>query len=163
MKRMIVVIFIMLLVAGGGAGGLIMMGIVPNPFNPKVEVKLSASEEAAAEASKKKFVAPTSALKLVKVSDMILPVIMNGQVKRRVFLTMRIVAAASDKEKIIETNLPWFQGAVVADLVPFLQTYYSQHDTLDIALIKMKLAAHAKQVYGEDTASDVLLVNVFEQ
>ena len=50
MKRAIVIILIMILVAGGGAGGLMMLGIVPNPFNPKMpERPLTAAVTAAAD------------------------------------------------------------------------------------------------------------------
>ncbi len=54
MKRMIVIILVLILIAGGTGGGLIMLGIVPNPFNPKVpERVLTAAEKAAAELEKK--------------------------------------------------------------------------------------------------------------
>ena len=65
MKRIIVIILVLILVAGGGAGGLIMLGIVPNPFTPKIpERPLTAAEKAAAELEKKtKFDAPQAARK----------------------------------------------------------------------------------------------------
>ena len=162
MKRVIVIIMVLLLVAGGGAGGLIMLGIVPNPFNPK-GVELSAAEQAAAEASKHKFQAPTAAFALVKVPDMIIPVIMNGRVERRVFITCRLMSSAKEHEKDIKDGVKHFQGEVVSDFVPFLQTYYAQHDTLDLLLIKEKLLGHAKHVYGDGIIQDVLLINVFDQ
>ena len=162
MKRVIVIIMVLLLVAGGGAGGLIMLGIVPNPFNPK-PVEMSAAEAAAAEASKHKFQPPTAAYSLVKVPDMIIPVIMNGRVERRVFITCRLMSTAKEHEKDIKDNLKHFQGEVVTDFVPFFQTYYAKHDSLDLALIKQKLLAHAKEVYGDDVIKDVLLINMFDQ
>ncbi len=162
MKRVIVIMMVLLLVAGGGAGGLIMLGIVPNPFNPKT-VEMSAAEHAAAEAAKDKFQPPTAAYALVKVPDMTIPVIMNGRVERRVFITCRVLSSAKSHEKDIKEAVPHFQGEVVGDFVPFLQTYFAQHDTLDLALIKAKLLGHAKHVFGDDVVQDVLLINVFDQ
>ncbi len=162
MKRVIVIILVLLLVAGGGAGGLIMLGIVPNPFNPKA-VALSAGEQAAAEAGKNKFKAPTTAFALVKIPDMIIPVIMNGRVERRVFITCRLMASGKEHEKGIKDGVKHFQGVVVSDFVPFLQTYFAQHDTLDLLLMKAKLLGHAKHVFGDDVIKDILLINVFDQ
>jgi len=173
MKRVIVILFVMLLVAGGGAGGLIMLGIVPNPFNPKVAVNLSAAEKAAAAAGKNKFQPPVAAFTLIKVPDLIIPVIENGRVQRRVFITVRIMASAKTYEKDIKEDVLGgkgdahvggrFIGTVIGELVPFFQAYFAQHDTLDLPLIKEKMVGYAKQVYGNDAIKDVLLMNAFEQ
>ena len=162
MKRVIVIIMVLLLVAGGGAGGLIMLGIVPDPFNPKT-VAMSAAEHAAAEASKSKFQPPAAVFSLVKVPDMIIPVIVNGRVERRVFITCRVMSSAKEHEKEIKESVKHFQGEVITDFVPFLQTYYAQHDALDLILIKQKLLGHAKHVFGDDVVKDVLLINLFDQ
>lgn len=164
MKRMIVIILVLILVAGGGAGGLIMLGIVPNPFKPKIpERQLTAAEKAAAELDKKnKFVPPTAGLVLVKMDDLVVPVIINGRAERRVLLIARIVAKAKEDEKLVKANLPKFQDEVIQDLVPYFQTYFVKHDMLDVPAIKARLVKHAKTVYG-DQITDVLLVNAFEQ
>jgi len=162
MKRVIVIFFVLLLVAGGGAGGMIMLGIVPNPFNPKT-VALSAAEAAAAEATKSKFQPPAAAYALTKVPDLIIPVIANGRVERRVFITFRVMAAQKSQEKDIKDSLDHFRGVVIGDFVPFFQSYYEHHDALDLPLIKGKLLAHAKHVFGEEVITDVILINVFEQ
>src|ERR1700755_2117384 len=108
MKRVIVIFFVLLLVAGGGAGGLIMLGIVPNPFNPKT-VEMSAAEQAAAEGSKHKFQAPSAAFARVKIPDMISPVIMSGRVQRRVFITCRVLSSGKEHEKDIKDSIKHFQ------------------------------------------------------
>lgn len=161
MKRFIVILLILILVAGGGAGALIMLGIVPNPFSPPKPV-LSAAEIAASAQDKKRFQPPLSAYALVKLDDMIIPVIIRGQVTRRVYISARIVARSREATAGIQARLSEYQNAVIADLVPFFQNYFLDHDTLDLPEIKQRLAAHAKQIYG-DQASDVLLTNVFDQ
>src|ERR1700761_3984939 len=105
MKRLIVILLILILVAGGGAGALIMLGIVPNPFAPPKPV-LSAAEQAAAALDKKsKFDAPLAAFTLVKLDDMIIPVIVDGQVRRRVFVTARLVGKARESAGPIKEKL----------------------------------------------------------
>jgi hypothetical protein len=162
MKRLIVIILVLVLVAGGGAGGLIMLGIIPNPFAPAMKPSLTAAERAAQSLDKRKFQPPLSAYKLVKMDDMIVPVILNGEVRRRVYITARIMAAGPQYGEAVKTRLGQFQNVVIADLVPFFQNYFADHDTLDPISIKDHLRADAKQVYG-DKITDVLLVNVFDQ
>jgi hypothetical protein len=164
MKRAIVIILIMILVAGGGAGGLIMLGIVPNPFNPKVPEKpLTAAERAAMElAEKNRFKPPSSALVLVKMDDMVVPVIMNGRSERRVVLIARLVVSSKANEEYVKLNMNRFQDAVLNDLVPYFQDYFLDHDMVNAQGMKERLRTHAKAVYG-DRVSDVLLINVFEQ
>jgi flagellar basal body-associated protein FliL len=161
MKRIIVILLILILVAGGGAGALIMLGIVPNPFAPP-QKEMTAAEKAAAEADKKKFQPPLSAFKFVKPDDLIIPVIINGQVKKRVYITVRLMASVPSAEGAIQAKVSAFQNAVLADLIPFFQVYFLDHQTIDLQLLKDRLIGHAKKVYG-DNVKDVLLGNVFEQ
>jgi hypothetical protein len=163
MKRAIVIILIMILVAGGGAGGLIMLGIVPNPFNPKIEVSMTAAERAAAELEERnKFKPPRAAYVLVKMDDMVVPVIIDGQVQRRVLLIARLMASAASDKDIVAANMNRFQDAVLNDLVPYFQNYFTTHDMVDAAAVKARLVKNAKAVFGE-RIQDVLLINVFEQ
>lgn len=164
MKRVIVIvlILILILIAGGGAGALIMLGIVPNPFAPP-QKEMTAFEKAASDADKKKFQPPLTAYVLIKFNDdMIIPVIVNGQLKKRVYLTGRLMARAPDAKAAIEGKMGRFQNEVIGDLLPFFQTYFETHDTVDLQMLKDRLVLHAKKVYGDDV-KDVLLTNVFEQ
>ncbi len=164
MKRLIVIVLLIFLVAGGGAGGLIMLGIVPNPFEPKIpEVPLSAADKAAMELSRKnKFVPPLAEFPLVKVDDMVVPVIIDGQSRRRVLIISRIMATTGADQTYIQDNVSRYQSAVIKDLVPYFQDYFEDHDMLDVPAVKARLVTHAKAVYGE-RAKDVLLINAFEQ
>jgi len=163
MKRAIVIILIMILVAGGGAGGLIMLGIVPNPFNPKIEVPMTAAEKAAAELEERnKFKPPSAAYVLVKMDDMVVPVIIDGQVQRRVLLIARLMAGAASDKDFVEANMNRFQDAVLNDLVPYFQSYFTTRDMVDAVAVKTRLVKSAKAVFGE-RIQDVLLINVFEQ
>ncbi|MGE3477448.1 MAG: hypothetical protein AB7H70_16725 [Rhodospirillaceae bacterium] len=164
MKRVIVIILVILLVAGGGAGGLMMMGIIPNPFNPTPQSgPMSGADKAAAElAAKNKFQPPSAGLDLVKLDDMIVPVILDGQVDRRVFIIARLKVNAPGNVTTVESKLRPFQSAVLSDLIPFFQKYYVSHDAVDVIVVKERLTATARKIFGE-MVPEVLLINVFEQ
>jgi flagellar basal body-associated protein FliL len=163
MKRIIVIILVIILVAGGGAGGLMMMGVIPNPLNPTPQgPALTGAEKAAAELAAKKFQPPVAALDLVKLDDMIIPVIIDGQVNRRVFIIARLVVNQAANVTAVEEKLRVYQDQVLRDLVPFFQKYFVDHDTVSADVVKVRLIAAAKKVYGE-TVPDVLLINVFDQ
>jgi hypothetical protein len=163
MKRAIVIILVILLVAGGGAGGLMMMGIIPNPFNPTpVGPAMTDAEKAAAELAARKFQPPAAALELIKVDDMIVPVIMEGRVTRRVFIIARLKVKSAVHVKEVESKVRVYQDAALSDLVPFFQKYYVTNSAVDAEIVKTRLTASAKKVYG-DLVPEVLLINVFEQ
>ena len=163
MKRAIVIILVIILVAGGGAGGLMMLGVIPNPFNPTpIGAGMTEAERAAAGLAARKFQPPKSQLDLVKLDDMIVPVIMDGRVNRRVFIIARLVVDEPANVTAVEAGLRVYQDQVLRDLVPFFQKYFLDRDTVSAEVVKGRLTAAAKTVYGE-MVPDVLLINVFEQ
>lgn len=161
MKRFVVILLVLILVGGGGAGGLIMMGVVPNPFNPEGEDFFSNAGNTA-DGEKSNFKPPTSAFQQVKVTDMVVPVIMNGQLVRRVSITVRLVVYEAGNKTLVEDNLPYFQSILVRELVPYFQAHFRNNDVVNLPDIKRVLRAQSERVYGELVA-DVLLVNVFQQ
>ncbi len=161
MKRFIVILLVLVLVGGGGAGGLIMMGIVPNPFNPEGGGFFSAADDAAA-SMEKKFQPPTAAFQLVKVSDMVVPVIVNGRLVRRVSVTVRLIVGEASNKTLVESNLPHYQDIMLQELIPYFQSHFYNNDVVDIKGVKKLLLEQSKKIYG-DIVTDVLLINVFQQ
>ena len=163
MKRVIVIMLVILLLAGGGAGGLMMMGIIPNPFSPTVHgATATDAEKAAAQVEAKKFQPPKTGLDLVKLDDMIVPVIIEGHVTRRVFIIARLKVNAPANVTTVENKLRLYQDAVLRDLIPFFQKYYLDHDTVDVVMVKERLTQSAKKIYGE-MVPEVLMINAFDQ
>lgn len=163
MKRVIVIILVILLIAGGGAGGLMMMGLIPNPFNPtSFGAPLTDAERAAQELAAARFKPPRAAFNLIKLDDMIIPVILDGRLERRVFVIARLRVDRAANESAVQAQLRVYQDAVLKDLVPFLQLYYADHDAIDAVTVKERLTVTAKAVYG-DKVLDVVLINVFDQ
>ncbi|MDX2143908.1 MAG: hypothetical protein SFV19_11180 [Rhodospirillaceae bacterium] len=162
MKRVIVIIILLILVGGGGAGGLIMLGVLPNPFKP--EVQGSAAEMAAgkADASRKVFVPPASVITFVDLPDMIIPVLVDGQIKNRVFLSVRVWVTDNDAKKAIEESEARLQSAIIKEFIPYFEKKLAKDELPDLREIKKRLVAMSKRLYG-DKVVDVLLINVFEQ
>ncbi len=161
MKRFIVILLVLILVGGGGAGGLIMMGVLPNPFNPDASALFESMEETEGGRAGD-FEPPSAALQLVRVNDMIVPVIIDGRLVRRISMTLRLVAANAGTKSLVEDNLPLYQDRLVKELVPYFQTHFRSNDLIDIRDLKRFLKAQADAVYG-DLVIAVLLTNAFQQ
>ncbi len=161
MKRFIVIFIVLILVGGGGAGGLIMMGVIPNPFNPDSQGFFSDADKAAAE-MENKFKPPTSAPQLVKMTDMIIPVIVDGRLVRKVYITVRLVVVEAQHRTLVEETLAQYQNILLKELIPYFQTHFNNRDVIDLLAIKRKMVAEAHRTYG-DLISDVLLINIFQQ
>gem|GEM_PF-6195238 len=162
MKRFIVIFILLILVGGGGAGALIMLGVLPNPFNP-IPKNMTAAEAAAAkaEAARKVFVPPSEAMTFVDVRDMIIPVVMGTELERRVYLSVRLHVVKAEQDAV-ETEIVRYESAVLDTFIPYFQKYYATKDLLDPVDVKKQLKTMARKLYG-DKVIDVLLINVFEQ
>lgn len=165
MKRIIVVVLLLILVGGGGAGALIMLGILPNPFNPTKQGPMSAGAAAAAkadaQAKARAFKAPTEVMTFVELRDMIVPVVRATKIERTVYMSVRL-HVVKDQKDFVEGNIVRYENAVLDEFVPYFQTYFAKNDLLNLREVKAKLNGMAKQLYG-DRVIDVLLINVFEQ
>ncbi|MCB2106685.1 MAG: hypothetical protein KDE14_03240 [Rhodobacteraceae bacterium] len=162
MKRFIVILILLILVGGGGVGGLIILGVIPNPFNPVAQGESAASEAARrAEMKRKKFEAPEAAMTFVNLRDMIVPVVINGRVKTRVYINIRLLVDSGNKGPV-ENKLAVYQDAVLEEFMPYFSDYFVKNDLLNLEHIKKRLQKQSKRVFGEQV-KDVLLVNVFEQ
>ena len=161
MKRFIIILLVLILVGGGGAGGLIMLGIIPNPVSPEGREFFSDADRPT-NGTKRAFKPPTRPLPLVLVSDMDMPVIMNGELVLRISISIRLVAASSSDRQIVKDNLPRYQDMLMHVFIPYFQTHFYNHDFLDINGIKSLLMAQSKKIYG-DLVTDVLLINVFQR
>jgi flagellar basal body-associated protein FliL len=160
MKRIIVIVLLLILVGGGGAGALIMLGVLPNPFNPQTAAQSAAKAAAAkadAEKKAKEFKPPSEAMTFVVLRDMIIPVLSDSKLERTIYISVRLSVVKAQKDPV-ETEIVRYENAVLDTFVP----YFQEHPTIDLKAIKEKLNALAKKIYG-DKVLDVLLVNVFEQ
>ncbi|MDX2223272.1 MAG: hypothetical protein SFV21_11010 [Rhodospirillaceae bacterium] len=162
MRRFFVILILLVLIGGGGVGGLIILGIIPNPFNPVQQGPNAAAEAARkAEAERLRFKAPTAALTFVNLRDMIVPVVVNGKVKTRVYISVRLLVAPANKDAV-EAGIARYQDAVLAEFVPYFSDYFARNDLLNLEDIKARLVKNAKRIF-DTRVEDVLLVNVFEQ
>jgi len=164
MKRIIIIVLLLILVGGGGAGALIMLGVLPNPFNPptpQMQQSAAASAAAKAEAARKAFKAPQEVMTFVDLRDMIVPVVSSTKVERTVYLSVRLHVVKAEKDAV-EMQIVRYESAVLDEFMPYFQKHFAENKMLNLPEIKDKLNAMAKKLYG-DKVIDVLLINVFEQ
>jgi hypothetical protein len=161
-KRFIVIFILLILVGGGGAGALIMLKVLPNPFNPAPQGMTAAEAAAsAADAKKKVFVPPSEAMTFVDVRDMIIPVVIGTNVERKVYLSVRMHVVKDEKDAV-ELQIARYENAILDTFIPYFQNYFVDKDVIDPAAVKKQLRSMAKKLYG-DKVLDVLLINIFEQ
>ena len=161
MKRFIIILLVLILVGGGGAGGLIMLGIIPNPFAPEGRAFFSQADRPTSDINER-YEPHSRPLHLVEVSDMDMPVIMNGELVLRVSISIRLIAASSADRQIVKDNLPRYQDILMHAFIPYFQTHFYNHDFIDIRGIKSLLMEQSRKIYG-DLVTDVLLINVFQR
>src|SRR5580658_7691203 len=111
-----------------------MLGIVRNPFQKHQADATTA--EPAAETGADGFKAPSEQLKMLKVPDLIIPVIIDGQVTRRVTISLRLVAPNTVKRSLLIADLPKFQSVMLEDLLAYFQDYFSHADMVDVEAIR---------------------------
>ena len=93
---------------------------------------------------------------------MVVPVIINGRLVRRISVTVRLVVGEASNKTLVQENLPLYQDILVQELIPYFQAYFYNHDIVDIKEVKKLLMEQSKKIYG-DLVTDVLLINVFQQ
>lgn len=159
MKRIITIIVVLTLVLGSGFAGLVVMDVVPNP--------LGDSEAEMAEGTggeprgKPAFVPPERAPMLYPLEDIVIPVILDARVIKRIYITARMEIAQGNRPAV-ENGLPRMESRLTERLVVYFQKHYAKNRRLNPRGIKKEMVAAAHDVYG-DKVSDVLLITVFEQ
>ena len=162
MKRVIIIVFIMLLVGGSGIAGLMVLAFVPNPFVESHDEMAEGKDGAGAGSSgKPAYVPPDRAPMLYPLEDLVILVIIDARVIKRVYITARMVIAQGGRPAV-ENGLPRIESAIRERLLVYFQNHFAKHRQPDPRGIKREMVAAAKQVYG-DLVSDVYLLTVFEQ
>ena len=157
MKRLFVIVFIMLSIAGGGIFGLIYFEMIPNPFAQDD----GEEEPAAPPTAAPDFVPPARAPVIIPLEDIIVPVILDGRVTKRVYITARIQIVQGNFA-LVQNGMPRFENAINQRLLVYLQEHFARNRLIDPRGIKNEMKLAAQTVYG-DRVIDVLLLTVFEQ
>lgn len=160
MKRLLLIIIVMLLVVGGGIAGLMVMDIVPNPFAPS-EDEMTESGDGSGDGGKPAFVPPERASMLYPLEDLVIPVIIDGRVIKRVYITGRIEIAQGQRSSV-ENGIPRLESALNQRLIVYFQQHFAKNRRPNPRGIKRVMVAAAQDVYGE-MVPDVLINSIFEQ
>lgn len=145
----------MLLIGGGGVFGLMYLEMIPNPFEGEEE------EEALPATQAPGFTPPMEAPILLPLEDLVVPVILDGRVAKRIYITARLTIARGSAGAV-QNGMPRFESAINQRLIVYFQEYFASNRIVDPRGIKREMQAAAQTVYG-DRVLDVLLMTVFEQ
>lgn len=159
MKRLFVIVLVMLVVVGGGIAGLIFMDIVPNPFASSEEDM--AEDTPGEDSGEPAFVPPERAKMLYPLEDLVIPVIIDGRVIKRVYITGRIEIAQGNRPAV-ENGIPRLESELNQRLILHFQEHFKKNRRPNPRLIKRTMVGAAQAVYG-DMVPDVLLNSIFEQ
>ena len=112
MKRIIMVVAALFLLAGGGGWGPVMLGVVPNPFNSQAAKRtLTTDDPVAGQHSRQKLLSQSEASSvraLIRLDAMIVPVIINGSFRRRIYISARMEAPVDQKAAIRFAHTAYF-------------------------------------------------------
>ena len=112
-------------------------------------------------AGKSGFTPPERAPMLYPLEDIVIPVIVDARVIKRIYVTARM-AIAQGQRTPVEYGLPRMESAVNDRLVVYFQNHFAKRRRPAVRDIKRELVTAADQVYG-DMINDFLLITVFEQ
>ncbi|MEQ9446060.1 MAG: hypothetical protein RJS98_10875 [Rhodospirillaceae bacterium] len=160
MKRVIVIVTIMLLVAGSAISGLMVLDIVPNPFAEAEEMAEGEVDDKESQGNSG-FIPPERAPILYPLEDLVIPVILDARIAKRIYITARIEIAQGNRAAV-ENGMPRMESALNERLIVYFQNHFARYRRPDLRGIKREMVTAAQQVYGE-MVSDVLLITVFEQ
>lgn len=162
MKRVIIIVFVLALVVGSGLAGLMVIGVIPNPLaDPAAEMAEEAGGAGGMSGGKPAYTPPERAPMLYPLEDIVIPVIIDARVIKRIYITGRMQIAQGQRTPV-ENGLPRMESALNERLVVYFQKHFAKNRRPDLRGIKREMVAAADQVYG-DMITDVLLITVFEQ
>ena len=165
MKRLLIIVVVLVLVVGSGLAGLMVIGVIPNPLaDPAAEMAEEANSSGGSggmNGGKPAFAPPERAPMLYPLEDIVIPVIIDARIIKRIYITARMEIAQGQRTPV-ENGLPRMESALTERLVVYFQAHFAKNRRPDLRGIKREMVAAAEQVYG-DMITDVLLITVFEQ
>jgi hypothetical protein len=98
----------------------------------------------------------------MQVEPMLIPVIQDGELKRNVYIALRLEVTPDNKEtvRLAMSRLHDVYMRALYDLVP---EQYERRDTLDLAKIRDRLMVLTDRVVGPDKVEDIIFLSVFNR
>lgn len=121
MKRMVFIVVLMSFVASGALTGLIVLDIIPNPFADSERDMAESGGEEGGEAGgggTPSFVPPERALILMPLEDIVIPVIIDARVIKRVYITARMEIPRGNRSAV-ENGLSRMESALNENLMVY--------------------------------------------
>ncbi len=152
MKRFLALAVLVLLLGGGAFGGLAALRIPP--FHNVLPEPSEAEAEVPA--------VPEADLRSLAVGTVGVPVIRNGQVLARVFVTVEL-RVHMDLHSHVHNRLLQLQDAYLSDLAAFLPSRLEGRKVPDHELVRERLELVTERVLGPDRVHEVLILAIFRR
>lgn len=155
MFRLIIIVVALLFALSGGAAGLIHFGVIPDFTGIIVDEAPTADDEA-----------PPAAVRVppvfVSVEPLTIPVIVDGQLKKNVYVAFRLEIAPEARSDV-EVRLTQMRDVYITTLHKELGKQYKDRDIVDVATLKKQLLAVSQRALGKERVRDVVIEAVFNR
>jgi flagellar basal body-associated protein FliL len=163
MIRLLILVFALVFVIGGGVAGLVHFAVIPD-FSGGMIANLVGVQGQPPGAAKEEDAAPAPRVDpiFMQVEPMLIPVIQDGELKRNVYIALRLEVTPDNKEtvRLAMSRLHDVYMRALYDLVP---EQYERRDTLDLAKIRDRLMVLTDRVVGPDKVEDIIFLSVFNR
>lgn len=164
MFRLLIIVFALVAAVGGGVGGLVHFAIIPDFTGGAIAnivgvVGQKSEAEAAAEAA-----APPPRVEPVymQVSPMLIPVIQGGELKRNIYIALRIELEAG-KQAEGAAAMPRLQDLYLRALYEIIPEQQKTSENLDLQKVRERLLAISERAVGPGVVKDIVFQSVFSR
>jgi hypothetical protein len=159
MVKFLVIGLVAVVLLGGAFGGLTILGIVPDVLGVRAMVAeplglAVESEEGGAAAPPARDFGPVPVF--MPMPQLAIPVIVNGRTESQLMLSLRLNIAPGASAQVTRA-MPRLQDALVTGLIDALPRLRTRSGRVDLAALKARVNAIARQQIGGDVVYDVLI------
>jgi flagellar basal body-associated protein FliL len=161
MIRLLIIVFALIAALGGGAAGLVHFAIIPD-FTGGFIADLVGVQGQAASVPEDAPPPPRVDPVFMQVEPMLIPVIQDGELKKNVYIALRLQMNPEKKEegrKALERLHDLYLRALY-DIVP---RQYEKRDTLDLTEVRERLLQITHRAIGPDVVEDIIFISVFNR
>lgn len=162
MIRLMVLVFAFVFVIGGGVAGLVHFAIIPDFSGGIIADLVGVQGQVATDEPAEPVEAPRVDPIFLQVEPMLIPVIQGGELKRNVYIALRLEVTQENKEavRLAMSRLHDVYMRALYDLVP---EQYENRETLDLSKIRDRLMVLTERVLGPNMVEDIIFLSVFNR
>lgn len=164
MIRLFIIVFALVAAVGGGLGGLVHFAIIPDFTGGMIANVVGVVGQPPAEGGEAEApLAPTPVEPVyVQMSPMLIPVIQGGELKRNIYIALRI-ELVKEKEAEGHAALPRLQDLYLRALYDLVPEQQKDKETLDLQKIRERLMVISDRAVGPGVVKGIIFQSVFSR